>query len=178
MSKVAYIAHAYAKAAFSFAEDVNKLDKWFVYLRDAKTVVENEQFKEYIHNPKFNFKQLVDLVVACLGKTEVDIEFQNFLLLLASNHRLQYLAVVDELFNKLYFAKKNILNIIIQVAFTIDNEQQNNIESILAKQTGKAIVAEVEVCPELIGGIKIKVGDMLIDASISGRLAKLAATIM
>ena len=106
------------------------------------------------------------------------VELRNFLTLLYLNNRFNILNEIFDLFEKLLSDFKCIAKATIESAFAMKSEDKEQIEALLSKRFSRKITAVVEVNPELIGGIKIMIDDIVIDASIKGSLDKMTTQLM
>ena len=176
MSEIKSLAHPYASAIFTLAKAENKLDDWFNYLNQLSMIGQTIEFKKAICNPKISQNMLIEMLLNYL-KTS-DVEIKNFLTLLYMNKRLNILDEIFVLFVKLVSDYKGVAKAVIKSAFVMNNQDKEQIEMLLSKKFSKKIAANVEVNPELIGGIKIMIDDIVIDASIKGSLEKMATQLM
>lgn len=167
------IAYPYAQALFQLAKENNKEDNWLDILAQLKQIAEDANFTNLIHNPKFDAKQVIEIISGMLKNS--DAEINGLLKVLAENNRLLVLNEIYIIFKDLVLADQNKAQAIIESAYELTKEQQADFEKILSQKFGKTITSEVKVKPELIGGIKVLINDKMIDASIKGRLANLAS---
>lgn len=176
MSDMNSLAHPYASAVFDLAKTSNKLDNWSLHLKKLSVVSRSSEFNDLTNNPKVSQKELLNFLLEILGTT--DIEVENFLNLLFRNGRLSVLAEIYNLFEKLVEDYKNIGKALIQSAYVMGDEEKQQIEQLLSKKFCRKISASIEVNPELIGGIKIMIDDIVIESSIKGSLEKMATQLM
>jgi F-type H+-transporting ATPase subunit delta len=118
----------------------------------------------------------VDLFSSAVGA--LSASQKNFLTLLAENDRLQALSEIHKQFEALCHAANAELTVEIQSAFALSDQQQSQIVSLLQSKYGRAVTASTCVVPQLIGGVKLVMGDEVIDASVSGKLAKMSTALM
>ena len=107
----------------------------------------------------------------------LDAAQTNFVRLLADNERLAALAEIASLFEGLRNEHEGVLEAAISSAFPIDAAQVESIVATLAQRYGRRIKASVSVDPELIGGVSVRIGDEVIDASVRGKLAQMASAL-
>lgn len=170
------IAHPYAKAVFEIADSSNMLDAWLEDLKCLSLVMQDADFIKLINNPKVDREQLFNLLLGFLKNPNDDIK--NLVGLLFDNHRLQVLPDIYKTFVQLYDIAKNKASALVQSAFAMNDEDRHRLEELLSKKMGKTITATVEVHPELIGGIKIRINDTVIDSSVRGSLNKMATKLI
>lgn len=102
---------------------------------------------------------------------------KNFVALLAENKRLQLLASIEQLFNELKLQSEGVVTAQIQTAFPLNTDEVQQICTRLEQRVQQKVQAEVSVVPELIGGVKILLGDEVIDASVRGSLDNMAVAL-
>ena len=176
MSDIKSLAHPYANAVFNLAKEENKLDGWLNYLNQLSIIGQTVEFKNSICNPKISQDMIIDMLLSYL-KTS-DIEIKNFLTLLYINNRLNMLDEIFVLFVKLVSDYKGIAKAVIKSAFAMKDQDKQQIEVLLSRKFGRKITANVEINSELIGGIKIMIDDIVIDASVKGSLEKMSTQLM
>jgi F-type H+-transporting ATPase subunit delta len=102
---------------------------------------------------------------------------RNFLSLVAANKRLMALPAIAELYETLKAQAENTADVTVTSAFALSDDQEDNLAKQLAAKLGARINIRTEVDTALIGGVIIRTGDLVIDASVRGKLAKLSATL-
>lgn len=176
MSDMNSLAYPYANALFDLVKVENKIDDWYTYLNTLSLIAKSGEFKNAISNPNITQKQIIDFLLSCLNSDNA--ELKNFLNLLYFNKRLSVLPEIFLLFEKIVEEYKSIGKAVIESAFMIDDKSIKQIEDRLSKKFGKKIFANVKVNQDLIGGIKIIIDDVVIDASIRSSLEKMATQLM
>ncbi|WP_341677175.1 F0F1 ATP synthase subunit delta [Niveibacterium sp. SC-1] len=175
MAENVTIARPYADAAFSLAREANALDGWAGALARLAAVASDPVVRETIGDPRATTDKLARLFTDVAGN--LDPVQQNFVTLLAENERL---AVLPEI-SSLYDAQKNeaqgVLQAVVSSAFPIDDSALTRLVADLEERFKAKVNATVQIDPELIGGVKIAVGDEVIDASVRGKLAAMAAAL-
>jgi F-type H+-transporting ATPase subunit delta len=173
------LARPYAEAAFQLAKGAGAgeaLNSWSVALARLAGVSSHPAMAECIGNPRLTPTQLVQLCLDAAG-AEFSIEQQNFVRTLVENQRLTVLPEISELFDALKAGAEGIQQAEIVSAFPIDEAAQKNLVADLERKFGCRIDATIRLDPELIGGVRIAIGDEVIDASVRGKLAAMAATL-
>jgi F-type H+-transporting ATPase subunit delta len=129
-----------------------------------------------ISNPKVSASDVERLLLA-IAADRIGAEGQNLIKLLAHNRRLSVLSEIRDLFEQLKLENEGMLEAKISSAFPLDDSQRSGVVDLLSSRFKRKINATVTVDPELIGGIKVEVGDKVWDASVRGRLQTMAVTL-
>ncbi len=175
MAESITIARPYAEAIFRIADDGARLPAWSDTLRVFASVAGNPDVRAQIGNPKLTGEQLTKLFLSlCKGS---DAEGENLIKLLVENRRLAVLPEISELFEELKNQREGVLEAQIYSAFPIDAKRQAKLVADLEARFKRRISAQVAVDPELIGGVKVAIGDQVIDASVRGKLAAMAVAL-
>ncbi|MEW7974936.1 MAG: F0F1 ATP synthase subunit delta [Candidatus Thiodiazotropha endolucinida] len=167
------IARPYAEAVFARAEESGKLDVWSDMLSFLTSVVESEEMAPIVGNPLIEQDALVSLLLEIAGD-KVDEEGCNLIKVLVENGRLNVLPEIDALFEELKADKERVSKVHVTSAFALDAAQEKLIAEALKAKLGRNVTITSEKDPELIGGIHIRAGDMVIDGSVRGQLQQLA----
>lgn len=176
MAELATIARPYAEAAFSLAKERNELDQWSAMLSLMVSVYEDPEFQAAMAAPTVTSSDVERLMLGICGE-RIDGNARNFIQMLVANNRLPTIGEVQRLYEQLKSEDQGIMEAHIASAYPLDDEQLKNIVSLLAKQYNKKVSPTVDVDSDLIGGIKVQVGDKVWDASVRGRLQDMAATL-
>ncbi|RMF18215.1 MAG: F0F1 ATP synthase subunit delta [Gammaproteobacteria bacterium] len=173
MAESTTLARPYAKAAFEFARDADRLNAWADALAFMAYVVRDPAMATLIGDPRVSGDQLAQLVIDVLdGK--LDDAQQNFVRLLAENKRLALIPQIEEIFRRHKASEEASVDVTIETAYALDNEQESLLAEALKKKLNRTVNVSSEVNAHLIGGVVIRAGDLVIDGSIRGRLNKLA----
>jgi|SRR5687768_12087613 len=170
------IARPYAEAVFKLAKDKNDLASWADMLEMAAFVASDVQIRALIGDPKVPSKRLGELLIAICGDRLND-EGRNFILLLAENGRIEILPEVNEMFDQLKTRHEGVLDAKVISAFPLDGDQLQSLLTDLEAKFQRRIEAKVSVDPELIGGVKVEIGDEVLDASVRGKLEAMAVAL-
>jgi F-type H+-transporting ATPase subunit delta len=127
-------------------------------------------------NPKVTPADIERLLLAICGE-RIDGVARNLIQLLAHNRRLAVLEEIRELFEQLKLEDEGKVDAKISSAFPMEDAQRQHVVNLLSSRFKRKINATVTVDPDLIGGIKVEVGDKVWDASVRGRLQTMAATL-
>jgi F-type H+-transporting ATPase subunit delta len=176
MAELATIARPYAEAVFRLGKQSNALPAWSDALALVASVYHDPQMRAAMANPKVTSAEIERLLLAICGD-RIDGVVRNLIRLLVHNRRLAAIAEIRELFDQLKLHDEGKLDAKISSAFPMEDTQRNHVVNLLSSRFQRQINATVTVDPELIGGIKVEVGDKVWDASVRGRLQTMAATL-
>ena len=166
------IARPYARAAFEQAGEEGKLEDWSSLLKMLARIVQDPQMRLLLSNPKISGRQLLDLISGIFGG-KVSKYAMNFIKVLISSDRLKYVAHISRLFEEKRAEAEGRVDINVVTAYELEPEQANRISAAMGKRLGKKITISSVVDKSLIGGMIIRAGDSVIDASLRGRLTQL-----
>ena len=173
MAEISTIARPYAVAAFTLAKEKKALAKWSDMLALASAVSRDEKLNAFIQDPKVDAQVLQDVFLKVCGK-KLDVNGQNLIKVLVEYKRLSVLPAISSAFEELKAADEGTLEAQIVAAAKPTATMTKNIVKKLEAKFGKKVSASVVVDPEIIGGMKIIVGDSVIDVSVKGQLQNLA----
>ena len=176
MAESVTIARPYAEAVFRLARDSKTLPRWADRLALLATIAADAEMQQCIGNPKLTATQLADLFVSLTNEGS-DSEYVNFVRELADNERLVVLPQIRELFDALKSDEEGVKEAVVYSAYPLDDAQVNNLMGQLETHFKTKLQPRVEVEPELIGGIKVAVGDQVLDASVRGKLEAMASAL-
>jgi F-type H+-transporting ATPase subunit delta len=167
------IARPYAEAVFARAEESGKLDQWSEMLDFLAMVVVDPAVAPVVSNPLIDDEALTDLLLD-IGGERLNEEGSNLVRLLVENSRLAVLPEIGSLFERLKAEKQRTLNVQVTTAFALKPEQEKTIATALKAKLGRDVTISSEKDPDLIGGVHIRAGDLVIDGSVRGKLQQLA----
>lgn len=167
------IARPYAEAAFARALATDSVDKWADMLELLQQLVSDPDVAGLISNRRLNRGQMTSLLLDVAADQLTD-EGRNLVRLLAENDRLVVAPEINALYTDLKNAHQGALEVTVSSAYALQPEQEKQLAEALSKKLGREIQITSELDPELIGGVKIRAGDMVIDGSVAGQLTKLA----
>lgn len=176
MAEAVTIARPYAVAAFRLAKEKNALARWSDMLGIAAAVAADAQMKVFIDDPKVVASDLERVFLSICGD-KLDESGVNLIKLLVEYSRLAILPDIASAFEELKALDEGVLEAEITAATKPANTEVQALVKRLEAKFGKKIEASVKVDPEIIGGIKIVIGDTVIDASVRGQLQQLAYTL-
>lgn len=175
MAENVTIARPYADAAFELARGADALGPWSEALERLAVVAADPTLQACMTDPNLSTTQLVELVLDVAGT--LSPEQQNFVRILAENERLQVLPEIRDLFVVHKNEHEGVLEANIASAFPLDDATLESLKSDLEARFKARINTQVHLDPALIGGVRISVGDEVIDASVRGKLANMAAAL-
>jgi F-type H+-transporting ATPase subunit delta len=135
-------------------------------------VVTDERVRRIIADPNLSDAKVAGLIIAILGG-KLTAQAENFVRVLAEAKRLELVGEIHAQFEALKNEREGLIEADVVSAFELDAAQTRDLESRLEKRTGRKVKARVSVDRELIGGVKVVLGDKVIDGSARAQLAAL-----
>jgi F-type H+-transporting ATPase subunit delta len=165
------IAEVYARSLFEVAQEQGQLDEVHEELGQfADVLAENRQLQVFFFSPYFSSQEKRDNVPKVIeGGNEY---FVRFLQVLAEKHRLPVLFRIRRAFDDLWAKEQNLLEVSVTSAVELDEETVRGIGQKIEEQTGQRVELSSSVDPDLIGGLVIRVGNKVLDASVRNRLER------
>lgn len=175
MSDLTTIARPYAKAVFDFAVEAGAIESWLEQLTFAAQVSQDNTIQTYLKGSA-SVEQATTLFINVCGE-QVDSKGQNFLKLLAENHRLLALPQILEQFCELKAEHEKTVNVDVTSAVKLKAEQTKTLSAALEKRLARKVKLNCKVDKSIISGLIIQAGDMVIDGSIQGKLNRLSQSL-
>lgn len=173
MAESISLARPYARAAFETALAGETLNEWSDQLALVSAMVGHDELQDTLNHPGLTTAQKAQLIVdVCGGNLANTVE--NFLIVLAENHRLILLPEVAAMFEQLKSEREATVDVMVETAKKLTAQQEKRLTQSLDKKLERKVNLQSSVNEALIGGLVIRAGDLVIDASIRGRLTKLA----
>lgn len=176
MAESITVARPYAQAAYKLAVERAALDQWARMLNLVVEVVCDERIAALIGNPNVQRAQLESVVLGVCGD-KLDGAGRNFVQVLIENGRLAQIKDIRALYEHLKLEHEGVLEAQIYSAFPIDDAQASELVAQLESKYQRKIRPHLSVDPQLIGGVRIVVGDRVLDASVRGRLDAMSAAL-
>lgn len=176
MAELSTIARPYAEAAFRTAKDDKALPAWNELLAEMGAVADRPEMRALMLDPKVTSDQLYGVMAGVL-KTRIDQKGQNFLRLVIDNGRLDALPEVAAQFAMLKNAEEGTADAEIVSAYPLSDAQVNELIAGLTRKFKKTLKAHVSVDQNLIGGVRVVVGDHVFDTSIKAQLERMKTTL-
>jgi F-type H+-transporting ATPase subunit delta len=173
MAELTTLARPYAKAAFEYAIAANKLQSWFEALEVLAAVAGHDQIKKGFGASGFTVEQKASMFVDVCGE-QLDENVRNFIRMLATNKRLALLPYIRDLFAKMKAQQEKTIEVEVTAAYELPVDLINKLAQSLSAKLNRSVSVNSSVDASLLGGVVIHTGDMVIDGSVRGRLAKLA----
>ncbi|MES2073665.1 MAG: F0F1 ATP synthase subunit delta [Pseudomonadota bacterium] len=171
MAELATIARPYAEALFRVAQSGN-LSAWSDLVTEMGQVAAHPDVVALAHNPKVSADQTAATFLSVL-KSPVTEEAKNFVNTLADYDRLTALPEIAAQFHALKNAQEGAADAEIFSAFELTAAQLNELTATLEKKFGRKLHPSVTVDPSLIGGVRIVVGDQVLDTSVRAKLQQM-----
>lgn len=170
------IARVYAEALFGAAKNRGKLDVIREQLGQfADALAENRELQLFFFSPYFSSAEKQDGLARAISGAEP--ELLNFLALLLEKHRAPVLFRIRRQYEALWAKENKRLGVTVTSAVELDPEIAKRIGSEIEQQTGNTVELETRVDPDILGGLVLQVGNMVLDTSIRGRLEKLRKSV-
>jgi F-type H+-transporting ATPase subunit delta len=171
MAELATIARPYAEALFRVAKSGN-VAAWSDLVSEMAAVAALPDVKTFAANPKLSDQQVTDTFLSLL-KSNVTPEAKNFVRMLAENGRLALLPEIGIQFHALKNAADGAADAEITSAFEMSDAQVKDLVATLEKRFGRKLNPSVKVDSSLIGGVRVAVGDEVLDTSVRAKLQRM-----
>ena len=170
MAELATIARPYAEALFKAAggDSAALVDP----LAALAAVAADDGLRRFADSPKVSVVQVTNLVLSVVG-TALDSRLGNLLRMMIENGRLAALPEVAAQFKTLVNARSGTSDAVVYSAFPIEGDALAGVVEMLQRRFGRKLNVRVELDPELIGGIRVVVGDEVLDTSVKARLEQM-----
>ncbi|MGE5455265.1 MAG: F0F1 ATP synthase subunit delta [Methylocystaceae bacterium] len=167
------VARRYAEAIFSIAQEVQSVDSFETELIEVASLLEaSSDLAEYLYHPLIPARAKRETAEQ-LFADRLSSSILDFIKLVIDKRRERYLVAISEEYTTLADEARNIIKAELTTAMPLSDAEINEITTKLSASTGKNIRLQVKIDPSLLGGIKIRVGDRVIDASVAKKLAML-----
>jgi F-type H+-transporting ATPase subunit delta len=177
MAEPTTIARPYAEAVFKLAQQGGTLVQWSQVLARIAAFAGNADVVTLLGDPKLTDAQRVALFFDVIG-ADVSPEVRNFVQVLAENNRLVLLPEIQQRFEEYKNDVQGVVDAQIDTAFPLDEAQLRSLVGDLERRFKRRINPKVNVDSSLIGGVKVVVGDTVIDGSIRAKLAGMSASLL
>jgi len=166
------IARVYADALFGVAKEKGSLDAVHEELGQvADAIGQERELQTFLFSPYFSSEEKRDGIGRAISGGEP--ELVNFLELLAEKHRMPAIFRIRRRFDELWAKENRRLEVRLTSAVPIDESVVQRVGDEIERKTSKQIDLESEVDPEIIGGLVLRVGNMVLDASLRAKLERL-----
>jgi len=176
MAEPSTVARPYAEAAFRLADSGGALDKWSKMLAALALVAADARVRVAVADPGLSAAKAAGIFISILAG-RLSGEAENFLRVLAENGRLELLPQIRAQFEALKNEREGVVEAEVYSAFDLSDAQVADLAQRLEKKTGRKVRTRVHIDKELIGGVKLLLGDKVIDGSARAQLRALEAAL-
>lgn len=173
MTELATMARPYAEAVFRRALESGRLEAWAKMLEFLATVVGDKEMAALAANPNVERGEFLRILLD-IGKGFLDKEGENFVRILVLNGRITLLPQIRELFERYRSDYQGIVTVEVATAYPLSEEDRAGLIQALERNLGKQVQLDIHEDRQLIGGVRIRAGDKVIDGSVRGQLERLA----
>ena len=173
MAELSTLARPYARAAFEYARGGDALQAWSEQLATAAAVSQDATMQSVFSNPSLTASQQAQMLGEVCGEA-LSEKMQNYIAILAANKRLPLLPEIYALFTRYKANQEKSIDVEVISAFDLDDATSDRLASVLGKKLERDVKVSTSTDRNLLGGILIRAGDLVIDGSVRGRLNKLA----
>jgi F-type H+-transporting ATPase subunit delta len=175
MAELATIGRPYADALFKTAgADLRGTAAW---LDELAAIASNAQLQQFAGNPGVTSAQTFDVVTG-VAKSSLPEAARNFLRAVIDNGRIGVLPEIASQFRTLMNAQSGSSDAIVHSAFPLDAAAVTDLQATLDRRFGRKLNLTVEIEPELIGGVRVVVGDEVLDTSVRARLEQMKTALL
>ena len=166
------LAEVYARALFEAAKEDDVLDRVHDELGEfADALDEDRNLQVFLFSPYFSSEEKKDGVTKIV--TDADERLVNFLELLAERHRMPALFRIRRTFDGMWAEENKLLPVTVTSAVDLDESLVKDIGKRIEEQTGRQVELSSNVDPDVLGGLQVRVGNMVLDATVRNRLEQL-----
>ena len=162
------IAEVYARSLFEVAKEHDVLDRIHDELDEfADELSENRDLQVFFFSPYFSSEEKKEAIPKIVE--DADERFVRFLELLAERHRMPVLLRIRKVFDDMWADENRLLPVTITSAVELDDKLVKQIAERIEEQTGRRIEPTPVVDPDVLGGLAVQVGNLVMDATVRGR---------
>ena len=173
MAELATIARPYAEALFKACTDQGAdLNSTVAWVEELAAIAANPQLRQLADNPNVSGTQVFDLITG-VAKSALPETARNFLRVILDNGRLDVLPEVAAQFRSLVNSKSGSSDAVVFSAFPIADAALAELGASLEKRFGRKLNLTVKQDDSLIGGVRVVVGDEVLDTSVKARLERM-----
>lgn len=166
-------ARRYAEAAFEIAERDKNTELWLAQLDRLAAALTDDEVVRRLEDPETSFDKRHDSFKALFTDGQMLPQVYNLIGLMLRRRRLEMVGDVAREFRRLYNRREGIHEAVATSAAKLDDTEINALRSRLEQMTGGRVDLTFNVDPQLLGGVQVRLGDLLIDGSVRGRLERL-----
>jgi ATP synthase F1 delta subunit len=170
------IAEVYSRSLFEVAQESDSLDRIHEELGEfVDAMNESEELRVFFFSPYFSSQEKKEGIAGLID--DADENFVRFLELLAERHRMPVIFRIRRRFDALWAEENKLLPVTVTSAVDLDPELVEGLGKRIEEQTGRHVELSSRVNPDVLGGIVLQVGNMVLDASVRNRLDQLRKTV-
>ena len=173
------IAQKYARGLFAVAQERDRVKEYGEELRRVGDFLASQpEILEALQSPIYPPDLKLEIVEEVIKGLSLDEEVARFLRLLVEKKRIQFISEIIEAYEELVDEALGIARAEVQVAFDLEEGEVEKLAETLRKLVGKEVKLQVVKRPELLGGVMVKVGDLVLDGSIRNQLESFKESII
>ena len=166
------IADVYARALFEVAKENDVLDRVHDEVGEFADALDHDRnLQVFLFSPYFSSEEKKDGVRRIVS--DADERLLNFLELLAERHRMPVLFRIRRIFDSMWAEENKLLPVTVTSAVELDEELVKSIGERIEEQTERRVELSSKVDPDVLGGLQVRVGNMVLDATVRNRLEQL-----
>ena len=166
------IARVYARSLFEVAQEAGVLDEIREQLAQfADELDGSHELQVFFFSPYFSSREKIDGLERAIDGA--DERFVRFLGLLAERHRMPVIFRIRRAFEALWAEENKLISVSVTSAVELDKKTLKGIGKQIEEQTGRKVELTSQVDPDVLGGLVLRVGNMILDASVRNRLDRL-----
>ncbi|MFN3505374.1 MAG: F0F1 ATP synthase subunit delta [Caldimicrobium sp.] len=167
------IALKYAKGLFIAAKELNKVEEFGEELRSfLKFLKENPEVLQVLQSPVYPPDIKFEILKEIVKVYQLTPEIERFVSLLIERRRIQYIEEIVSMYQALWDEEVGIARGEVYSPYPLSEEEKKELEEALQKKLNKQVFLEVRVDPDILGGIKVKIGDYVWDGTLKSQLEK------
>lgn len=176
MAELATIARPYAEALFKASSNGADLNSTVAWVEELAAIAADPQLRQLADNPKVTVEQVLDVITG-VARSALPGAARNFLRVIIENGRLDALPEVAVQFRGIVNRLNGSSDAIVYSAFPVEDAALNDISAALQKRFGRKLNLSVKIDASLIGGVRVVVGDEVLDTSVKARLEQMKAAL-
>lgn len=176
MAELATIARPYAEALFKASSNGADLNSTVAWVEELAAIAANPQLRQLADSPKVTVEQVLDVITG-VARSALPDAARNFLRVIIENGRLDALPEVAVQFRGIVNRLNGSSDAIVYSAFPVEEAALQDISDALQKRFGRKLNLSVQIDESLIGGVRVVVGDEVLDTSVKARLEQMKAAL-
>lgn len=176
MAELATIARPYAEALFKASSHGADLNSTVAWVEELAAIAADPQLRQLADSPKVTVEQVLDVITG-VARSALPDAARNFLRVIIENGRLDALPEVAVQFRGIVNRLNGSSDAIVYSAFPVEDAALNDISAALQKRFGRKLNLSVKIEESLIGGVRVVVGDEVLDTSVKARLEQMKAAL-